>query len=591
MVALARRHGTLAITTCVLVLAGLGLTLTHSTPRLVVSRARATAAALSDPTTARVLRSTRYDRVEVAPVDNQTARVSFLAGSQTVVEVAVDRRGDVEQVVDFTEGKLPYGNWLAYRPGLLVGLAALFVLMAGVVPLRRIRNLDVAAALALGAPLVLLRYQYATACVVLVALGYLVGRLSFTALADAGAPAPATPLIDRVTAGFSVAERVRVLRIVLAALAVTLIMVAVSSPSPIDVLYAVMEGATKLIHGVLPYGHLPGDVIHGDTYPLLSYALYAPLAAITPIHSVWDNIDAALGLTAVIALAAAAALFRSTAGPRRRGTPRSPEAELAGLRMALVWLTFPMLLEIVSTGTSDIAMAALLLGAVLLWRRPGASSAMLAAAAWFKLAPVVLVPIWLAPRRGRRLLEALAGLVAVSLAMIGVLFLLGGAGGPEAMVRAVAFQFSRESPQSLWAVLGVGSLQPLAQAGALALVAAITWRLYREPRLAEQRERIGAAAAAVMIAVQLVANYWTFLYLAWVLPLLALTLFAQPSRQPVAEPASSDRVRIGAAIAAAGGEMTRPASAGRRPARIGRAQPRGATSRSKARSFNGIRLR
>ena len=367
MVALARRHGTLAIATCVLVLAGLGLTLTHSTPRLVVSRAQATAAALSDPTTARVLRSTRYDRVEVAPVDNQTARVSFLAGSQTVVEVAVDRRGDVEQVVDFTEGKLPYGNWLAYRPGLLVGLAALFVLMAGVAPLRRIRNLDVAAALALGAPLVLLRYQYATACVVLIALGYLVGRLSFTALADAGAPAPATPLIDRVTAGFSVAERVRVLRIVLAALAVTLIMVAVSSPSPIDVLYAVMEGATKLIHGVLPYAHLPGDVIHGDTYPLLSYALYAPLAAITPIHSVWDNIDAALGLTAVIALAAAAALFRSTAGPRRRGTPRSPEAELAGLRMALVWLTFPMLLEIVSTGTSDIAMAALLLGAVLLW--------------------------------------------------------------------------------------------------------------------------------------------------------------------------------------------------------------------------------
>ena len=101
-------------------------------------------------------------------------------------------------------------------------------------------------------------------------------------------------------------------------------MVGVSSPNAVDVIYAVMEGATRLIHGVLPYGHMPGDVIHGDTYPVLSYALYAPLAALAPVRSTWDSVDLALAASVVAgALAAAWALFITVAGGRWRAAPRS----------------------------------------------------------------------------------------------------------------------------------------------------------------------------------------------------------------------------------------------------------------------------
>jgi hypothetical protein len=115
-------------------------------------------------------------------------------------------------------------------------------------------------------------------------------------------------------------------------------------------------------------------------------------------------------------------------------------------------------------------LAALLVFAVVLWRRPAASSALLAAAGWFKLAPFALVPVWLAPLRGRRLLSAVGALAGVSVAMLALLLALGGVDGLSAMVKAMSFQFSRGSPQSAWAVLGIERLQPLAQASVLALV-------------------------------------------------------------------------------------------------------------------------
>jgi hypothetical protein len=42
---------------------------------------------------------------------------------------------------------------------------------------------------------------------------------------------------------------------------------------------------------------------------------------------------------------------------------------------------------------------------------------------------------------------------------------------------------------------------------------------------------------AVLISLQLAANYWAFLYLVWVVPLLGLSLLAEPSPAPVTQPA------------------------------------------------------
>jgi hypothetical protein len=427
-----------------------------------------------------------------------------------------------------------------------------------VAPLRRIRNLDVAAELTLLAPIVLLQRRYIDASVIAAVpgLAYLMARCAWIALApgrraapDAGkAPraAPAKPLLNALTPNLETTRRVRLLRLLLGALALTTAMVGISSTNQVDVIFAVMEGATKLIHGVLPYGHMPGDIIHGDTYPVLSYALYAPLALASPVSSFWDSVDIALAATVAAALASAWALLRACAGPRRvGGAPRPPEAEEAGLRAALAWLSFPAVLIVVSTGTTDVLLGTMLLAAVLLWRRPALSCGLLAAAAWFKFAPVVLVPIWLAPLRGRRLLAALAAMGLVSAAMVAMLLGLGGLQGVRAMIHAISYQFSRGAEQSPWAALGIEWLQPVGQACLLGLVAGAALRLRRDPDLAADRSRLAALSAAILIGLQLAADYWAFLYLVWVLPLFCVSLLESRALSPVGAPATADPGRSG----------------------------------------------
>ena len=109
----------------------------------------------------------------------------------------------------------------------------------------------------------------------------------------------------------------------------------------LDVGYAVMEGATDLVHGVLPYGHI-ADVLHGDTYPIGSYLLYAPFAPFWPVHTVWDDANVTLVVAVVAALGVASTAWRIS----------SPSGgSTTGPRMAIAALTFPPLLVTVSTGT------------------------------------------------------------------------------------------------------------------------------------------------------------------------------------------------------------------------------------------------
>jgi hypothetical protein len=112
-----------------------------------------------------------------------------------------------------------------------------------------------------------------------------------------------------------------------------------------------------------------------------------------------------------------------------------------------------------------------------------------------------------------------------------VLVALGGSAGPAFMIRAVSYQFTRGSEQSLASSLGAPWLAPVAQAATLSLLAAFTLHFWRRPAAAD-RECMAAAAGALIIALQLAANYWAFLYLVWVAPLLALTLFEQRALAP-----------------------------------------------------------
>jgi hypothetical protein len=513
----------------VFVLAGAALTIAHHASATPLPRAAAISDALRAPAVTRALAGSHWSSASVTPLGGSLERVTFSAESRTVLEAAVRRNGTVDGIEAFARHGVPYGDWIAYEPGALGGLSALFVLMTGVLPLRRRRNLDVLAMLSLVPSVVLFQdgYLEASVGVVLPGLLYLAWRCARRGLGYDGGSRREVTLFKWLTRSWDQHRRLRLLRIGLAALVLVYVMVGVSSPQAIDVAYAAMEGATKLIAGVLPYGHMPGDVIHGDTYPIFTYALYAPLALVAPVHSTWGPIDAALGLSVLAALAVSAAVVWAAGGrlfrARERGDGRGGD-DVTAVGNGIAVLAFPPLLIAASTGTTDVALGAIVAFAVLLWRRPALSTGLLAVAGWFKLAPFVLLPVWLAPRRGRRLVRAVLALALVTGVALGLVLALGGTHGVAAMVRAVEFQFDRGSLQSPWGTLVASAFQPLAQAAALALVAFVGVLLAQRTESEIDSTTVAGLTGALLIVLQLVGNYWSFLYLSWTVPLIGMSL-------------------------------------------------------------------
>lgn len=62
-------------------------------------------------------------------------------------------------------------------------------------------------------------------------------------------------------------------------------------------------------------------------------------------------------------------------------------------------------------------------------------------------------------------------------------------------------------------------------------------KLRQEPDLARDRARMAALGAAILIGLQLTAEYWAFLYLVWILPLAVLSLLADS--RAAAQPADA----------------------------------------------------
>lgn len=511
-----------------LVLVWAGLVLTHATTRSAVPRATAVHAVLSNPSLRQMLERAHWQRVEVTPVDSQHEELGFYRGSRIVATVTVGRgHGGLSfDATNLTGVRYAYGSNIGNDPRVLGGLALVFILMTAVWPLWRLRNLDALVAAGTALSIVLLN-RWTLSRMVLVsypAMIYLGLRCACQALMPPGCRLPATPLYDQLTGRWPVERRVRALRMLAAALVLIVVMVGVSSLHVLDVGYAVMEGATGLLHGVLPYGHIP-DILHGDTYPIASYLLYLPFAALSPVHSAWDNADATLFVAVAAALLVAWAIWR------RAGLP----ASTTGLRAAVAVLAFPPLLVTVSTGTTDVVLAAMLLAVWLLWHRPGWAMGVLSVAAWFKAAPALLVPLLLAPQRRRTAARGLAALVAVSALMTGVLVGVGGVGAVGQMLSAMAFQFTRASPHTLWALVGSVPLQQLAEASTLALLAGGAVRLRRDRSLAQDPMRIAALFGAVLLGVQISASYWNYMYLVWTAPFIVMGLFGAPMAPPAPE--------------------------------------------------------
>ncbi len=295
----------------------------------------------------------------------------------------------------------------------------------------------------------------------------------------------------------------------------------VADSNVIDVGYAGVIGAHKLVDGQRLYGNWPADNSSGDTYGPVNYYAYVPFLAVFGWSGKWDGLPAAHAAAIAFDLLTLLGLF--VLGRRIRGPT-------LGVVLAYGWAAYPFTLWSLSSNTNDTLVALLLVVALLVITSAPARGFAGALAGLTKFAPLALAPLLMRgldeprPRRRSLLAYVLAFAATVAVCMLPVLL----DGNLHAFWRdTISYQATRASPFTIWGLWGgLGLEQHLAEgaAVALALTAAVL------PRRRGVLE-VAALGAAVLIALQMVANYWLYSYIVWFFPLVIVALFgAYPSR-------------------------------------------------------------
>jgi hypothetical protein len=301
-----------------------------------------------------------------------------------------------------------------------------------------------------------------------------------------------------------------------------------------DVGYASVHGAQNLLHGHAVYGADPSLVAnlgydpHYDTYGPVNYEAYIPFAGVA------GTTTAARLATLFFDLLTAALLF--TLGRQVRGPT-------AGVTLAYAWLAFPFTLYADALGANDAILAAALVATLIVARSPARRGAIAALAVWTKLGPLALLPVLAGHdssgrSRRRRLLTFAAAFVLLSAAAFVPVLLHSSPG--TIVARTFGFQFGRPPSYSIWERLGdsafVGSGSWIKTASGVAhglitaLVGGFALALLWMPR---RRDVIGlaAASAAVLLAMQFCAGYYSFTYILWFVPLVLVGLLL-PREEP-----------------------------------------------------------
>ncbi len=361
----------------------------------------------------------------------------------------------------------------------------------------------------------------------------------------------------------------------------------VTDGNVIDVGYAGVIGAQRIVDGKPLYGHYPSDNEHGDTYGPVNYEAYVPFEQIFGWSGLWDDLPAAHAAAIAFDLLAVGLIF--LLGLRIRGPT-------LGVALAYAWVSYPFTLFALESNSNDTLVAVLLLAALLVASSPPARGMFAALAGLTKLAPLALAPLlathglrelpaeaWrhsstteveghlpstdagghapaalaetgmlakgerppasaerVSPqsvpvatsRRGRALaLFVLA--FALTVAVVAIPALTHDS-LHELYERTIVYQSNRGAPFSVWGLYGgMKSWQILAQAAAVAL--ALGLAVIPRPR---GIAALAAACAAVLIALQLGLEYWFYLYIVWFFPLVMIALLAAPARPTPPDPAS-----------------------------------------------------
>jgi hypothetical protein len=303
----------------------------------------------------------------------------------------------------------------------------------------------------------------------------------------------------------------------------------VTDSNVIDVGYAGVIGASKIVHGRPLYGRWPSDNEHGDTYGPANYEAYVPFEQLFGWSGTWDDLPAAHAAAIVFDLLALALIF--LLGLRIRG----PTLAVA---LAYAWVSYPFTLFSLESNSNDTLVAVLVLAALLACspaRRPARTARCWAVRGVFaalagltKFAPLALAPLLATyglaaqlPRARIRAVALFTGAFLLTAALVSVPALRNGS-LHTIYERTIAYQANRGSPFSVWGLYGgLGRLQAAVQLGAVALALGLALvAAFRRLDLAG----LAAAAAAIVIATQLGVEHWFYLYIPWFSPLVMVAL-------------------------------------------------------------------
>jgi len=322
--------------------------------------------------------------------------------------------------------------------------------------------------------------------------------------------------------GFGIGEKVEKttnlpmwLLMVLAGLAGSLVLGLNVDSRVIDVGYAGVVGADRILDGTVPYGTMPTDVGTGDTYGPLNYLLYVPFVLMFGFSGEWDFLPAAHALTLFCFVAGAIALF--VLGYRLSGKE-------GAAALVFAWAAFPYTVYATNNNTNDIIVAAVSAVGLAVAASPIARGASIAAGFAVKLYPLVLGPLWITyeGRKRKPIVDFILGGVGVGLLTFWVTLLDGH---PVESVRlfydkTLAFQGDRVSP---WSVFSQVPQLAFLQRPMMALAIFLSILVAFVPREKTLR-RLAALSAALVIAFQLTVNYWFYAYITWFEPFVFVSL-------------------------------------------------------------------
>ena len=331
----------------------------------------------------------------------------------------------------------------------------------------------------------------------------------------------------------------------------------------IDVGYAGVIGASRIVHGEAPYGHMPvrddlpacgpadteGDIRdriqtngkcesandHGDTYGPVSYLSYVPAYLAFGWHGKWDSLPAARATSIAFDLLTVLGLL--LVGLRFGGPS-------LGAALVFAWSAYPFTAYTLNANTNDAIMPAFLVWGFWLVSAPLARGAAVALAGWTKFGALLLAPLWATypVARLRAVVRFAVAFAAVTLAAFTVLLLEPSlrTAARTFWDRTIGYQASRDSPFSLWGwgqyhaagIPDLGFVQPAL--GAVAVVLALVVAVYPKRKGPVQ---LAALTAAILMTFQLSLSHWFYLYLPWFLPFVALWLLLPGERAPEVEAA------------------------------------------------------